>query len=48
MPAAVIRAPGVTLGCLDDVTDEELAGAPITYIDGRHDNMAPPVLLHHL
>ncbi len=39
---------GVNLGCLDDATDEELAGAPVTYIDGRHDRMAPPALFHHL
>jgi len=28
---------GVNLGCLNDVTDEELSHAPITYVDGRHD-----------
>lgn len=26
---------GVNLGCLNDVTDEELSRAPITYVDGR-------------
>ena len=39
---------GVNLGCLDDVTDEELAAAPITYIDGRNDRMAAPAIFSHL
>jgi hypothetical protein len=28
---------GVNLGCLTDVTDEELSRAPITCVDGLHD-----------
>lgn len=31
---------GVNLGCLTDVTDEELSKVPITYVDGLHDNWA--------
>ncbi|GMV29850.1 MAG: hypothetical protein AMXMBFR59_19750 [Rhodanobacteraceae bacterium] len=28
---------GVNLGCLTDVDEKVLAGAPITYVDGLHD-----------
>lgn len=43
------RKVGINLGCLDDVTDEELAAAPIIYIDGRHDNWsAPPAVTQHM
>jgi hypothetical protein len=39
---------GVNLGCLDDVSDEELSRVPITYVDGRNDRFAPPVCFSHL
>jgi hypothetical protein len=40
---------GVSVGCLDDAAAEELAAAPVTYIDGKNDNWdAPPVHVKHL
>lgn len=40
---------GVNVTCLDDVTDAELAAAPITYLDGRADNWeSPPAEVRHL
>lgn len=39
---------GVNLGCLDDVSDEELSRVPITYVDGRNDPSAPPAHFAHL
>ncbi|HSW11673.1 MAG TPA: GFA family protein [Solimonas sp.] len=42
------RIYGVNLGCLDDVSDAELAAAPVTYVDGRDDrwHMAPAETRH--
>ena len=39
---------GVNLGCLTDVSDEELSRLPITYVDGRHSRWesAPEFLVH--
>ena len=39
---------GVNLGCLEDVTDEELSRVPITYVDGRHDRQEAPEFFTHL
>lgn len=39
---------GVNLGCLEDVTDEELARIPITYVDGRNDRFEAPAHFRHL
>lgn len=39
---------GVNLGCLEGVSDEELARIPVTYVDGRHDRFAAPEHFSHL
>ena len=39
---------GVNLGCLEDVSDEELSRLPITYIDGGNDRMSAPAFFSHL
>ena len=39
---------GVNLGCLEGVSEEELARIPITYVDGQHDSFAPPEHVAHL
>lgn len=39
---------GVNLGCLADVSDEELSRLAITYIDGVNDRMETPVFFAHL
>lgn len=43
------RMYGVNLGCLTDVTDEELSRLPITYVDGRNDKwQSAPIFSSHL
>ena len=40
---------GINLGCLTDVSDEELSRLPITYVDGRDDKwQSAPVFFAHL
>jgi len=39
---------GVNLGCLEDVSDEDLSRVPITYVDGRSDRFAAPEHFSHL
>lgn len=39
---------GVNVGCLDELTDEDLAKLTITYVDGLHDRMEPPPHFRHL
>jgi len=39
----------INVACLDDVTPQELAAAPVTYEDGRHNAWErPPVETRHL
>ena len=43
------KAYAVNLACLDDATDEELAGMPVNYVDGRNDDWkTPPAETRHL
>ena len=39
---------GVNVGCLEDVSDEELSRVPITYVDGRNDRQDAPGFFSHL
>ena len=40
---------GVNLGCLEEVTEEELSRLPITYMDGLHDQwQSRPEFFSHL
>ena len=39
---------GVNLGCLEDVSDEELSRIPVTYVDGLNDRFGPPSHCAHL
>ena len=39
---------GVNIGCLENATPEELAAAPITYIDGKHDRHSAPSITSYL
>jgi len=39
---------GVNLGCLEDVSDEDLSRVPITYVDGRSDRFAARQYFSHL
>jgi len=54
-PFVVGRSPrwgefyGVNVTCLDDATDEDLANAPVTYLDGRDDQWElAPLETRHL
>ena len=43
------RMYGVNLGCLEGLSEEELAAVPVTYLDGLHDNWGtPPEFTSHM
>ncbi|GAP38022.1 hypothetical protein ISF6_4216 [Piscinibacter sakaiensis] len=42
------RMVGVNLGCLEALSDDDLARIPITYVDGLNDRFAPPAQVAHL
>jgi len=42
------RMIGINLGCLEGVTEEELARLPITFVDGMNDRLDAPAHLAHL
>ncbi len=42
------RIYGVNIGCLEGVTPEELAAAPIVYIDGKNDRHTAPAITSYL
>lgn len=39
---------GVNLGCLEGVSEEELAAVPIVYVDNLNDRFEPPPVTAHL
>lgn len=39
---------GVNLGCLEDVSEEELSKVPVTYVDGMNDRFEAPEHVAHL
>ncbi|MGK5081255.1 GFA family protein [Janthinobacterium sp. HLX7-2] len=40
---------GISVSCLDGVSDAELAGVPVTFVDGLHDEWdLPPQQTRHL
>jgi hypothetical protein len=39
---------GINLGCLEGVSEEELAAVPIVHVDGMHDRSGPPAVTAHL
>lgn len=39
---------GVNIGCLEDVSEQELSQLPITYVDGRNDRQQAPEFFAHL
>lgn len=39
---------GINIGCLENMSDEELAGAPVVYVDGRNDRQEAPAITGYL
>ena len=39
---------GVNIGCLEGLSETELAAIPIVHVDGLHDRIDPPAVIAHL
>ena len=39
---------GVNIGCLEGLSEAELAAIPIVHVDGLHDRFDPPAVIAHL
>ncbi len=49
LPATGGEIYGVSVNCLENAEPRELIDAPITYVDGRHDNwQQAPAEIRHL
>lgn len=39
---------GINVGCIDQLTDQDLSELKITYVDGLHDRFESPQYIGHL
>jgi hypothetical protein len=44
----MLKTSRITVGCLTDVSEAELARVPITCVDGCHDRQKAPEFCAHL
>jgi hypothetical protein len=45
---AIGKVLGINIGCLEDISEQELAKIPITYVDGMNDRHQAPTFCGHL